>query len=450
MDNLKKKIVIGSLTLVILSLGILSYQYYFKHILEGDDHSTGELYICPMHPQIQQDHPGVCPICNMDLVLKGSGETMEGMEEYEESPNQELGEIKLSPSEIVLANVQTSIAKYGEFDFSLQADGIVKARDDAYRQISSPVAGKIMRQFINYEGQWVKKGQHAFEIYSPELVATQKEYILAYKNMMNVKNSEYSRVYENAKSIVDATKERLKLWFVSDRQIIELEETGQIKNSLMYYADYSGVVTKKYVNEGSWVTEGMTIADVVNLGSVWIIANVYENELANVRLGQSVNISLNGYPDKRVNGRIDYINPFINPDTRTAEVRITTSNINMLMKPGMFVNVSIETNKTSRYIIVPRNAVLRTGKEDIIYIQKGKNIFAPKKVIIGGERDKNYLISSGLEEGDIIVTSAGFLLDSESRIRTGNMDSHDHGNVNNTDPKINNDQDVMKDMQHNR
>ena len=205
MDNLKKKIVIGSLTLVILSLGILSYQYYFKHILEGDDHSTGELYICPMHPQIQQDHPGVCPICNMDLVLKGSGETMEGMEEYEESPNQELGEIKLSPSEIVLANVQTSIAKYGEFDFSLQADGIVKARDDAYRQISSPVAGKIMRQFINYEGQWVKKGQHAFEIYSPELVATQKEYILAYKNMMNVKNSEYSRVYENAKSIVDAT-----------------------------------------------------------------------------------------------------------------------------------------------------------------------------------------------------------------------------------------------------
>lgn len=449
---MKKHIIIVIISLAVLTAGILSYQFFFKHMFDKDVHTESELYICPMHPQIQQDHPGVCPICNMDLVLKGSGETMEGMEEYEEDANTDLGEIRLSPSEVVLANVQTTVARYGDFDFSLQADGVVRARDDAYRQISSPVAGKIMRQFIDYEGQWVRKGQRAFEIYSPELVATQKEYILAYKNMVSVRGSEYSRVYENAQSILDATKERLRLWFVTDGQIRELEETGQVRNSLTYYADYSGVVTRKYVNEGSWVTEGMTIADVVNLGSVWVIANVYENELGKVRVGQNVSISLSGYPDKVITGRIDYINPFINPETRTAEVRITTSNPNMMMKPGMFVKVGIETNKTSRYIVVPRNAVLRTGKEDIVYIKKGDNVFAPRKVVIGGERDRSYLISSGINEGDVIVTSAGFLLDSESRIRTGTMDSHDHGEMemDSKEPKINPDQDVMEDMKHNR
>lgn len=450
---MKNKIIIGVAIFAILAAGIISYQFYFKQLIEGDEHSHDgeELYICPMHPQIQQDHPGVCPICNMDLVLKGGNETMEGMEEYEDDRSKEIGEIRLSPSEMVLGNVQTMKAGYGNFDFSMHADGVVKARDDAYRQISSPVAGKIMRQFIDYEGQLVKKGQRAFEIYSPELVATQKEYILAYKNMMNVKNSEYTRVYENAQSILDATKQRLKLWFISDRQIVELEESGQVRNSLTYYADYSGVVTKKYVNEGSWVTEGMTIAEVVNLGSVWVIANIYENELGSIGVGQYVEISLSGYPDKTIRGRIDYINPFINPDTRTAEVRITTSNSGMMMKPGMFVKVSIETGKTSRYIVVPRNSVLRTGKEDLVYIKRGENSFMPKRVKIGGERDGSYLISEGLSEGDIIVTSAGFLLDSESRIRTGTMDSHNHSDMESDtkQPKINKDQDAMKDMKSN-
>ena len=311
-----------------------------------------------------------------------------------------------------------------------------------------------MKQYIDYEGQWVKKGQRAFEIYSPELVATQKEYLLAYENVMNVKDSDYQRVYENALSILDATRQRLKLWFVSDAQIEELEETKTVRNSLYYYADYSGVITKKYVNEGSWVTEGTTIAEVVNLGSIWVIANVYENELGKVRVGQPVTVTLSGYPDKPISGRIDYINPFINPDTRTAEIRITTSNPGLMMKPGMYVKADIETGRTSKYIVVPRNSVIRTGKQDIVYIEKRDNVFFPQEVVIAGEREGNYLISEGLSSGDIIVTSAGFLLDSESRIRTGTMDTHNHGDMementnNKNEPKINPDQDALKDMEH--
>ena len=446
----KKIIIILTLIIIVVGLSYVGYEYVYKSITGTETSSEGELYICPMHPQIQQDHPGVCPICNMELVLKNSGQTMEDDGQGQEDVNIEIGEIMLSPSEQVLANVKTMKVNYQPFDFTLEANGVVKARDDAYRQISSPVGGKIMRQFIRYEGQFVSKGQRAFEIYSPELVATQKEYLIAYDNLKNLKYTNYSRVYEGAESILDATRERLKLWFITDSQIEHLEETKSVRNSLTYYADYSGVVIKKYVNEGSWVMEGASLFDVVNLGSVWVIANVYEYEMKDVRIGQNVTIKLSGYGDRNITGRIDYINPFINPDTRTVEVRITTSNPGLIMKPEMYVKVIIKTDHTSDYIVVPRNSVLRKGKDDLVYIRKSKNVFQPRSVTIGGEREGNYLITSGLEIGDEIVTSAGFLLDSESQIRKGGSTQHVHETQKGDDkkPKINKDQDVFKDMEH--
>ena len=446
----KKLIIILTSIIVLVGLSYVCYEYIYKPLTSTETSSEEELYICPMHPHIQQDHPGVCPICNMELVLKNSGQTMEDDGQRQEEVNIEIGEIMISPSEQVLANVKTMKVNYQPFDFTLEANGVVKARDDAYRQISSPVGGKIMRQFIRYEGQFVSKGQRAFEIYSPELVATQKEYLIAYDNLKNLKYTNYSRVYESAESILDATRERLKLWFITDGQIEHLEETRSVRNSLTYYADYSGVVTKKYINEGSWVTEGMSLFDVVNLGSVWVIANVYEYEMKDVRIGQSVTIKLSGYGDRDITGRIDYINPFINPDTRTVEVRITTSNPGLIMKPEMYVKVIIKTDHISDYIVVPRNSVLRTGKDDLVYIRKSKNVFQPRSVTIGGEREGNYLITSGLEIGDEIVTSAGFLLDSESQIRKGGSTQHVHETQKGDDkePKINKDQDVFKDMEH--
>ena len=447
---MKKKAIIVLISIVVLvGLSYVVYEYIYKPTTSTETVEGSELYICPMHPQIQQDHPGVCPICNMELVLKKSGQTMEEDGHNQEEVNLEIGEVMLSPSEQVLANVETIKVNYQPFDFSLEANGVVKARDDAYRQISSPVGGKIMKQYIRYEGQFVRKGQRAFEIYSPELVATQKEYLIAYDNLENLKYTNYTRVYESAESVLNATRERLRLWFVSDGQIEDLEESRNVRNFLTYYADYSGVVTKKYVNEGSWVTEGASLFEVVNLGSVWIIANVYEYEMKDVRIGQIVTIKLSGYGDREIRGRIDYINPFINPDTRTVEVRITSSNPGLIMKPEMFVKVIIETDQTSDYIVVPRNSVLRTGKDDLVYIRKSKNVFQPKSVTIGGEREGNYLITSGLEIGDEIVTSAGFLIDSESQIRKGGSTQHVHDSHTSDDkePKINKDQDVFKDME---
>jgi len=436
-------IVIAGILLIVGGYGI--YHFVFKKTSGKELTMKAELYICPMHPQIHSDHPGTCSICGMDLVLKGGGNNTD-----ESTVKTEVGELSLSPAEQVLANVKTQIVKSSVFDFSINANGVVKSRDDAARQISSPVKGKITKLYINYEGQKVGKGQKAFEIYSPELIATQREYLLAYENFSNLQESSYKIVVESSASILEAARQRLKLWFVNDRQIEELQETKKIKNSLTYYAEYSGVVTKKYLNEGSWVMEGATLADVVDLSSVWVMANIYEYELSSIKIGQTTEIKVSGYESEIINGRIDYINPFVNPDTRTVEVRMTVGNRGFVLKPEMYVKINIVTGKTSNSISVPKTAVLRTGKMDMVYIKKSGNIFSPKMVVIEAEKDGKYLIKSGVEEGDEIVVSAGFLLDSESQIRMGGTNSHEGMDM--PDKKKNDleikDGDAMKDMKH--
>lgn len=441
----KKIIIIVIAAILLAASGYGIYHFAMKKTEDKVDTKKVELYICPMHPHIQSDHPGICSICGMDLVLKGGGDITD-----ESSVNTEIGELSLSPAEQVLANVKTQIVKTGNFNYSINANGVVKSRDDAARQISSPVKGKITKLYINYEGQKVAKGQKAFEVYSPELIATQREYLLAYENYSNLQESSYKGIVESSASILEAARQRLKLWFVNDRQIEELQETKKIKNSLTYYAEYSGVVTKKYINEGSWVMEGATLADLVDLSSVWVMANIYEYELSSIKIGQMAEIKFSGYESEIINGRIDYINPFVNPDTRTVEVRMTVANRGFVLKPEMYLKINIVTGKTSNSISVPKTAVLRTGKMDMIYIKKSGNIFTPKMVEIEAEKDGKYLIKTGIYEGDEIVVSAGFLLDSESQIRMGGTKSHegmDMPEKKNNDLEIK-DGDAMKDMKH--
>jgi len=444
----KKTIIIISIIigLLVLSNGFMVYYFVFNKNKEQVNTKKSELYVCPMHPQIQQDHPGTCPICNMELVLKGSADKMEDTSGVK--PYKELGEIVLSPAQQVLANVKTQTAQYGDFLNSIEANGIVKLRDDASRQISSPVKGKITKLYINYEGQKVSKDQKAFELYSPELIATQREFLLAYENYLRVQESPNLGIKESAQSVLNASKQRLLLWFVDEKQINELMETRQVRNSLTYYSDFSGVVTKKYFNEGSWVMEGATILDVVNLSSVWIMANIYENDINKIRTGQSAEITLTG-EDKTIKGKIDYITPFVNTDTRTVEVRITAPNNNSTLKPGTYVKAKIQTEKTYNSIVLPRTAVLRSGKMDMVYIKKSGNIFAPKEVVVSGEKDGNIYIKSGIDEGDEVVVSAGFLIDSESQIQMGsgnNMEGMDMPEKKN-DTEIK-DKDAMKDMKN--
>ena len=266
--------------------------------------------------------------------------------------------------------------------------------------------------------------------------------------LLHIYRRNAAKPIDQAENLINSTRMRMRLWEVTADQIENLEKTREVKNSITVYSKYSGVITKKIDNEGHWAAAGEDVYDITDMSTLWVIASVPESEINYVRVNQSAKITTVSYPDEVFNAKVNFISPTFNSETRTLEVRLDVSNRNYKLKPDMFVKVEIGSARYEWNIIVPRNAVLRTGKMDIVYIKKSGNVFSPKMVTIGGERDGNYLITSGLQEGDEIVTSAGFLIDSESQIRSGSSSQKMEGmNMEEDDePKFNSEQDVMRDM----
>lgn len=447
METKKKYIKIITVVSIAIILIVGSYYIYVNTIAKKDtENEVKELYTCPMHPQIIQDRPGQCPICGMDLVKKN----IEKNDTSASGNNSEdMNSIKLSPSQQVLANVQTERVRVMQFQGEKTFNGYVKINETKFAHISTSVSGKIVKMFVNYEGQPVRKGQPVLEIYSPELVATKKEYLLALNNLNQVNKSENSFAIEQAESLVRSARERLSQWEMTSAQIEELERTEDPTINTIQYSKYSGIVTKKYVHVGHWATAGEDIYDVADLSTVWVIANVYESDMQYIKNGQIAEILSSAYPDEIMVARINFINPVFNPDSRTMEVRIDVTNSNLRLKPDMYVKVRINTYITQT-IGVPKNAVIRTGEHNLVYIEKEKGIYEPRQVQISYEQDGYYAITSGLKEDEIIVTSGGFLIDSETQIQKGFTSGHEnHGtNKNNDELKINPDQDIMKDIQN--
>jgi len=444
---MKKAIIIisGILILAVSVFGV--YKLFNGKDQDMTVKKSSELYICPMHPQIQSDHPGVCPICHMDLVLKDIGNNQKEFDSLKNN-SKESGDVILTHEQQVLANVQTEKVSIKEYRNNLTFNGYIKTGENNMRHISTPVSGKLIRMYVNYEGQMVTKGQAVFEMYSPEIYSTEKEYILALQNYENAKNSSYDLVTEQAEDLIASTKTRLRLWEVTTAQIEELERTKEARDHITVYSKYSGVITKKIVHEGHWAAAGEDIYDIVDMSVLWVMASVPEADIKAIKPGQQADIRAVSYPDELFKAKVNFISPMLNPETRTLEVRLDVTNRNYRLKPDMYVKVEIGSAGYEWNIVVPRNAVIRTGKMDIVYIKKDNNVFSPVKVTIGGEQDGKYLITSGLSEGDEIVTSAGFLIDSESQIQTGNssqnMESMDMKTK--EEPEFNKDQDVMKDM----
>lgn len=444
---MKKTILILAVIMVTAGISFVIYKIFPESKNADEIEAADELYICPMHPQIQSNHPGVCPICNMDLVLKEKTNNELEFDSLKRSEN-EIGDVMLSPAQQILANVQTEKVSIKEFNNSLTFNGYVKSADNKMRFISTPVSGKIIKMFVNYEGQSVSIGQRLFDIYSPEIYSTQKEYLLALKNYESAKSSGNSLVIEQAESLINSSRIRMSLWEVTDEQIRELEQTREVKDFIPVYSKYSGVITKKLQNEGRWAAAGENIFDITDLSSVWVIANVPESDVKNISLGQNGMITSVSYPGEVFYAKVNFINPVFNKDSRSMEVRFDVVNRNYKLKPDMYVDVEVGSSDYQWNIVVPKNSVLRTGKMDMVYVKKGQNLFSPKMVTVGGEKNGYYLITSGLSEGEEVVISAGFLLDSESQIRHGttNVKMEGMDMETNADTEFNKGQDVMKDL----
>ena len=368
-----------------------------------------EYWTCTMHPQVHMDRPGACPICGMDLIKKVVDEKVEPTTDKDMA-----NMVTLSGKKQILANVSTVIVKKESLQEQVTAYSYLDFVENNRKTISARFNGRIEKLFVDKTGDYIKKGQPLFEIYSPDLVQAQNEYLIALNNS------------PNSTSLLKASKKKLEIFGLTSEQIQTLDKTREINLTLTYYSPISGTVIEKKVQEGVYVNEGTAIYDVAELSTLWNIAEVYENNLSNVKIGSPVKLHLRAYPGEEFSGRVTFIYPVINSQTRTIKVRSVFSNHGGKLKPQMYGETVF--NKTSgQGLLVPTDAVIIAGKRAVVWTKTGDGMFEARNVQIGNRFGDKYQILSGLNEGDEIAATGGFLIDSESQLKTGMPTGHQHG-----------------------
>lgn len=374
--------------------------------MEGShDHAgenANEMWTCSMHPQIMQPESGDCPICGMDLIPAAS--STEGLA---------ANEIKMTENAMALANIQTTIVGNGvtsEDDSMISLSGKIATNEENNAVQASYFDGRIERLNVNYEGQKVNRGQLLATIYAPNLVAAQQELLTT------------ASLKESQPALYNAVRNKLKLWKLSNKQIEAIETSGKVSENFPIYATVSGTVSTVIAAEGDYVKQGQPILRVSNLNSVWAEFDAYENQISQFKKGQKIKIATNAYANKEFAATISFIDPVLNNATRTVTVRATLSNKDDLFKPGMFVTGKIEgatLASSSGTVTIPASAVLWTGERSLVYIKTNPNepVFEMREVTLGVRSGENYQISSGLNDGDEIVTNGTFTVDAAAQLQ---------------------------------
>jgi Cu(I)/Ag(I) efflux system membrane fusion protein/cobalt-zinc-cadmium efflux system membrane fusion protein len=284
--------------------------------------------------------------------------------------------------------------------------------------VHTKVQGWVEKLYADYEGQMVKRGQPLLEIYSPELVSTQEEILIAVRYREETKNSPFMDVRHGGASLLNAAKQRLALWDVPERDIERLIETGETRKTLTLYAPSSGVVTHLMVREGMEVAPNTNLYTIADLSRVWVYANVYENELPWIKVGQQARVEISYLPGQSFEGTVTHIDPFLDPATRTARVRLEHANPEGLLKPEMFANVSILADARNEALAISEEALIRSGRRNLVFVALGEGRFEPRVVEVGIQTGDGWIeINEGLAEGEVIVSSGQFLIDSESKLQ---------------------------------
>lgn len=363
----------------------------------------------PMHPAYKSDKPGIAPDCGMELVPKYAGE---GSTAAQMVP----GEVMISPAKQQLMGVRTTTVQRETLFRTIRTTGQVAADETRIAHVHVKVSGWIEKVYVDFVGQLVKKGQPLFTVYSPDLVATQEEYLIARRGENNLSSSPFADVRQGANSLLRAARDRLKLWDVSDAQIEKLERTGEVSRTMTFYSPVTGFVMDRKAFPQTSVTPDLELYTVANLSTVWVMADVYEYELPYLRVGQQAKIELSYYPGKTWSGRVSYIYPTLDPQTRTAKVRIDLPNRGFELKPQMFADVQLQVNY-GKQIVVPQEAVLDSGERQTVFLAAGDGHFQPRAVKTGPQVDGKVIVLSGLRPGETVVSSGNFLVDSESQLK---------------------------------
>ena len=355
-------------------------------------------YTCSMHPSVKQATPGKCPICGMDLVPVTKEQ-------------QEQGVVTIDAVRRQLIGVRTAPVTSGPMRSSFHALGQVAYDEAALTDVSLKVRGWITKLSVNQTGQRVTRGQTLFTLYSPELYNAQQDFLLA------TRSASASDAGSRIEGLGGAARQRLRLLGVSDAQIDAIGKSGTPAESLAFASPASGFVIEKSVVEGASVEPGMRLYRIAALDKVWVEAEVYEADLAGVRVGQPAQVALDYMPGQAYDGRVGYVYPIIDPKTRTARVRVVLANKDLELRPGMYANVALSKELGTR-VRVPAVAIVYTGPRRIVFVDLGDGRFRPQEVKVGALADGMYEVLEGLEVGDVVATSGVFLIAAEARIST--------------------------------
>jgi Cu(I)/Ag(I) efflux system membrane fusion protein len=327
------------------------------------------------------------------------------------------GGIMVDPAKQQLIGMRIAEATYQPLDKTVRTVGRVEYDERKLKQISAKTEGWIERLYVDFTGQLVKRGDPLFTVYSPELVSTQEEYLLALQAKRQTSSSPFHHVAAAGNSLLEATRRRLLLWDITPEQIAELERNGRPTKTLTLASPIDGFVIEKTALEGMRVEPSMVLYKIADLSTVWVYADIYEYELPLVRVGQQATVRLSYDPGRTFQGRVIYIYPYLDSKTRTAKVRFELPNTgDRRLKPGMFADIELNV-AMGRRLAVPQEAVLDSGTRQIVFVEKGEGHFEPQEVKLGLKVDNKYEILSGLKSGTRVVASANFFLDSESKLR---------------------------------
>src|SRR3990170_653030 len=351
-----------------------------------------------------------------DLMEEMKGMTMQAIQKEGKMQEVAPGTVQVSPERQQLIGVKFGTVEMKPLEKVIRTVARVDYDEKKIVTVSPKIGGWIEDLYVDFTGRYVRQGEPLLTIYSPELVSTQEEYLISLRAKRELGKSPFPEVAGSGESLAESAKRRLKLWDISDEQISLLEQTGQPRKTLSLYSPFTGFVLEKNAFKGMSVMPGVALYKIADLSVVWVLADIYEYEIPFIRLGQQATIQLAYIPGQTFTGKAVYIYPSLNPETRTAKVRFEFPNPDGRLKPEMYANAEIKV-RLGQKLTVPEGAIIDTGIRQMAIIDKGSGYFEPREVKVGAKVDNYYEVIKGLKAGEKVVTSANFLIDSESKLK---------------------------------
>jgi len=419
-QDMRRKSSVISVAVVSLFVGITA-GFFAAHRMMGNMSgmkSSGEMKGHEMEGMSMEGMKGMKGMGAMDdmkgMPMEGA-KSMRGKESMPGMSDDPSGAVTVPAVTRQLIGVRSAPIAHATLQEEIRTVGTVGYDERGLAQVTLKISGWIRKVFVDSIGRPVRKGEPLFTVYSPDLLATQDEYLLALKTQAQLAESPLDDAKANADALVASARERLRLWDVTDSQIAALERRGQAEPVLTVYAPSSGIVMKREALPGKYVEPGTTLYEIADLSTVWIHADIYESDVAAVKVAQPASVTFAAYPGETFSGKVTYIYPTLNTEARTVRVRVEFPNPELKLKPGMYGNVTLQTDVV-RTLVVPKEAVLETGLRQLIFMDRGQGRYEPVSVKLGRRSQDAVEVMEGLKEGDRIVTSANFLLDAESKL----------------------------------